>query len=225
MPAKKRTIQIDADAEITAYFYSHSGSPAKTRGHLVLAHGAGADQSHPFMKRFGDGLAERGIETTTFNFLYTERKKRAPDPPAVLEKTYRAVVESIGKPCFIGGKSMGGRIASQIAASGTSVQGLIFLGYPLHPPGKHDQLRVAHWPKITAPLLFVQGEKDAFGSPDEIKAQTKKLKAPFEIFPIAGGDHSLGVGKKLLAASGTTQEKIYDSAMDAIAAFISKNTK
>jgi uncharacterized protein len=222
MPAKKRTIQIDADAEITAYFYSHLG---KKVGTFVLAHGAGADQSHPFMKRFGEGLAERGIETVTFNFLYTERKKRAPDSPAVLEKTYRAVVKEVGEPCFIGGKSMGGRIASQIAASGTDVQGLIFLGYPLHPPGKPEQLRVAHWPKITAPLLFIQGEKDAFGSPDEIKAQTTKLKAPFEIFPIAGGDHSLGVGKKALAAAGLTQEKIYDSALDEIAAFISKNAK
>jgi predicted alpha/beta-hydrolase family hydrolase len=222
LATKKRTIEIDADAEITAYFYSHD---VPTRGRFVLAHGAGADQSHPFMKRFGEGLAARGIETTTFNFLYTERKKRAPDPPAVLERTYRAVVAAIGAPCFIGGKSMGGRIASQIAASGTEVQGLIFLGYPLHPPGKPEQLRVAHWPKITAPLLFIQGEKDAFGSPDEIKAQTKKLKAPFEMFPIEGGDHSLGVGKKILAASGTTQEKIYDMAMDKIASFILENTK
>jgi uncharacterized protein len=222
MPAKKRTIEIAEDAEITAYFYSHE---VKTAGRFVLAHGAGANQSHPFMKRFGEGLAARGIETTTFNFLYTERKKRAPDPPAVLEKTYRAVVSEVGAPCFIGGKSMGGRIASQIAASGTDVQGLIFLGYPLHPPGKHEQLRVTHWPKITAPLLFIQGEKDAFGSPDEIKAQTKKLNAPFEIFPVAGGDHSLGVGKKALAAAGLTQERIYDSVLDEIAAFISKNTK
>jgi predicted alpha/beta-hydrolase family hydrolase len=221
MATKKRTIHIDADAEITAYFYSHP----KPKAHFVLAHGAGADQTHPFMKRFGEGLAERGIETTTFNFLYTERKKRAPDPPAVLERTYRAVVNEVGVPCFIGGKSMGGRIASQIAAAGENVQGLIFLGYPLHPPGKPEQLRVAHWPKITAPLLFVQGEKDAFGSPDEIKAQTKKLKAPFEIFPIAGGDHSLGVGKKALKEAGTTQEKIYDIAMDKIASFIFENSK
>ena len=221
MPAKKRTIEIAADAEITAYFYSHLG---KRRGTFVLAHGAGADQSHPFMKRFGEGLASRGIETVTFNFLYTERKKKAPDPAPVLENTYRAVVKAVGEKCFIGGKSMGGRIASQIAASGTDVQGLIFLGYPLHPPGKPEQLRVAHWPKITAPLLFVQGERDAFGSPDEIQAQTKKLKAPFEIFPIAGGDHSLGVGKKLLKETGSTQEKIYDDAMDEIARFIDKNS-
>jgi predicted alpha/beta-hydrolase family hydrolase len=219
MATKKRTIHIDADAEITAYFYSHSTKP---KAHFVLAHGAGADQSHPFMKRFGEGLAERGIETITFNFLYTERKKRAPDPPAVLEKTYRAVVNEVGAPCFIGGKSMGGRIASQIAANGSDVLGLIFLGYPLHPPGKPEQLRVAHWPKITAPLLFVQGERDAFGSPTEIKAQTKKLKAPFEIFPISGGDHSLGVGKKALKEAGTTQEQIDDGAMDAIARFIEK---
>jgi predicted alpha/beta-hydrolase family hydrolase len=225
MPAKKRTIEVAAGAEITAYFYSHaSWSPDRVRGTFVLAHGAGADQSHPFMKLFGEGLASRGIETVTFNFLYTERKKKAPDPAPVLESTYRAVVKAVDAPCFIGGKSMGGRIASQIAASGTDVQGLIFLGYPLHPPGKPEQLRVAHWPKISAPLLFVQGERDAFGSPDEIKAQTKKLKAPFEIFPIAGGDHSLGVGKKNLAAAGTTQEKIYEGAMDEIARFIVNNS-
>ena len=158
MPAKKRMIEVGEDAEITAYFYSHA---VPARGRFVLAHGAGADQSHPFMKLFGEGLASRGIETVTFNFLYTERKKKAPDPAPVLENCYRAVVKAVmnekGAPCFIGGKSMGGRIASQIAAAGEKVQGLIFLGYPLHPPGKPEQLRVAHWPKIAMPLLFVQG--------------------------------------------------------------------
>ncbi|MEO8875263.1 MAG: alpha/beta family hydrolase [Polyangiaceae bacterium] len=222
MATKTKKLKIDEKHEITLISYTAGTKP---HGRFVLAHGAGADQNHRFMVLFGEGLAARGVETTTFNFVYTENKKRAPDKPPLLEATYRAVVESVGAPVFIGGKSMGGRIASQIAASGTNVLGLIFLGYPLHPPGKPEQLRVAHWPKITAPILFVQGEKDAFGSPDEILAQTKTLRAKFQMYPVAGGDHSLGVGKKALAAAGLTQEKIYTNAMDAIAAFIFKNAK
>lgn len=222
MATKTKKLEIDEKHEITLISYA---AGAKPRARFVLAHGAGADQNHRFMVLFAEGLAERGVETTTFNFVYTENKKRAPDKAPLLESTYRAVVEAIGAPVFIGGKSMGGRIASQIAANGTDVLGLIFLGYPLHPPGKPEQLRVAHWPKITAPILFVQGERDAFGSPDEILAQTKALKAKFLMYPVPGGDHSLGVGKKALALAGLTQEKVYSDAMDAIAAFIFKNAK
>jgi predicted alpha/beta-hydrolase family hydrolase len=142
---------------------------------LVLAHGAGAGQSSPFMVRFAGGLASRGLDVLTFNFLYTEQRRRVPDRTAKLEACYRAAIEAarsdgpFGRNAlFVGGKSMGGRIASHLAAAETdaapcAIQGVILLGYPLHPPGKPDQLRAAHLTHIRVPLLFVQGSRDPFG--------------------------------------------------------------
>src|SRR5215510_6159501 len=131
-------------------FY-HSDSP---RAALVLAHGAGAGQKHPFMVRVAKGLAARGVSTATFDFPYMTQGRSVPDRPPILEQSWRdALAEA--RPTFgalpmcIGGKSMGGRIASQVAAQGVDeVKGLVFLGYPLHPPGKPTQLRDAHLPQI-----------------------------------------------------------------------------
>src|SRR6476661_1066396 len=151
---------------------------------VILAHGAGANQLHPFMRLFASGLAERGFDVLTFNFQYMEQGRKVPDPKAKLEACYRAIIEAArankklkGNRLVIGGKSMGGRIASQIAATpetAAHITALIFLGYPLHPPGRPDKLRDAHLPQITAPMLFVQGSRDAFGTPDELRAVFKK---------------------------------------------------
>lgn len=112
---------------------------------------------------------------------------------------------------------MGGRIASQVAAaSGESIDGLVFLGYPLHPPGRPDKMRSEHLPKIKAPMLFVQGSRDAFGTKQEIADIIKKLKLPAELFAIEGGDHSLKVPK----SAGVPQQEIYEAAMDKIAEWI-----
>src|ERR1700681_2951465 len=127
---------------------------------LILGHGAGAGQSSSFMVSFATALAARGIETVTFNFLYMEQGRRLPDSKDKLEACYRAVIETVAHRkrgrgrLAIGGKSMGGRIASQVAAAGApDVAGLVFLGYPLHPPGKKDQLRAKHLSSIKAPML------------------------------------------------------------------------
>lgn len=217
MPPTKSRIEISESTEITLITYS----PRKSvRGRAVLAHGAGADQGHPFMVAFAEGLAERGIETTTFNFGYTERKKRSPDPNDALEACYRKVFEHVKKPVVLGGKSMGGRIASQIVAGGAPAKGLFFLGYPLHPPGQAQKLRIAHWPKIAAPCLFVQGSRDPFGSPEELAKYTDRLGGAFDVHPVAGGDHSLGVTKKALAEQGKTQPEVLADAMNVVAAFV-----
>jgi predicted alpha/beta-hydrolase family hydrolase len=190
---------------------------------VILAHGAGANQLHPFMRLFASGLAERGFDVLTFNFQYMEQGRKVPDPKAKLEACYRAVIETArtnkklkGNRLVIGGKSMGGRIASQVAAipeTAPDVTALIFLGYPLHPPGRPDKLRDAHLPEITAPMLFVQGSRDAFGSPDELRATIKKHHLPATLHIVEGGDHSLKVPKAL----GIPQESVYASTMDAIA--------
>ena len=172
----------------------------KAHGALVLAHGAGAPQTHKWMVSVSKALATRGLDIVTFNFLYSEAGKRAPDRPPVLEATWRALIAAVrAHPAvhdrlYIGGKSMGGRIATQIAAGGEPVgplAGLILLGYPLHPPGKPAQLRTAHLPSVQAPMLFVQGSRDTFGTPAELGPVVRSLGGRARLLVIEGGDHSL----------------------------------
>jgi predicted alpha/beta-hydrolase family hydrolase len=198
-------VSITATDEVTAMVYppARKGSLAVS---IALAHGAGANQSSPFMVRMATDLAARGIGCLTFNFLYTERRRRIPDRNDALELCYRKVIEAFHDGKFrelgagklvIGGKSMGGRIASQVAAAGDAdVAGLVFLGYPLHPPGQPEKLRDRHLPSIKAPMLFVQGARDAFGTPEELRPVLKRVKAPVELCAIEGADHSLKVPKK-----------------------------
>jgi len=196
---------------------------------IILGHGAGAGQLHPFMQLFAKGLAERGCDVLTFNFSYMEQGRHVPDPKAKLEACYRAVIRAAqehkklqGNRLVLGGKSMGGRIASQVAAlpaegsTPLSVAGLIFLGYPLHPPGRPDKLRDAHLPQIKSPMLFIQGSRDAFGTQEEIGAVIKRLHLPATLHAIAGGDHSLKVPK----SAGIPQAQIYESTMDEIARWL-----
>jgi hypothetical protein len=169
------------------------------------------------MVSFAGALAARGIDTVTFNFLYMEQRRRLPDSKDKLEACYRAVIETVarrkrGGKLAIGGKSMGGRIASQVAAGDApQVAGLVLLGYPLHPPGKPDQLRAKHLSAIKAPMLFVQGSRDTFGTPDELAPILGKLKAA-ELFEVAGGDHSF----KVLKRAGVSQEDTYKAVQERI---------
>ena len=166
---------------------------------LVLAHGAGAGQRHPFMVSAARGLAQRGIDVVTFDFPYMAEGRRVPDRAPVLEQRFREVIDgargwSAAQRLFIGGKSMGGRMATHLASQGLSpLAGVVVFGYPLHPPGKPDQLRVAHLPAVTAPMLIVQGERDAFGTPDELRPHIDTMNAPVTLHVVAGGDHSLVV--------------------------------
>lgn len=187
---------------------------------LVLAHGAGAGQSSPFMVRVATGLAERGLSTATFDFGYMSTGRKVPDRAPVLEAAWREAIESArsefkGLALYIGGKSMGGRIASHVASQGGAgaLAGLVFLGYPLHPPGRPDQRRDAHLPAIAEPMLFVQGSRDAFGSGDEIRKLLPSLQhATLE--EIQGGDHSFKV-----PGGASQQAPVLTGVMDAIAAW------
>jgi predicted alpha/beta-hydrolase family hydrolase len=174
------------------------------------------------MVRFAEGLTARGIDVLTFNFGYADRGSRRPDPNDALEACWMeelayARTKLAGRALFLGGKSMGGRIASQIAARDDvgELAGLVLLGYPLHPPGDKKKLRTQHLPSVRAPMLFVQGARDAFGTPRELARVLKKVQAETEIFPIAGGDHSFVVPKR----AGVPQERVYETAMDAIERF------
>ena len=190
---------------------------------LVLAHGAGAGQRHPFMVTIARGLAERGIDVATFDFPYIREKRRVPDKAPVLEAAFsEAIVEARARVAaphrlFIGGKSMGGRMATHLAAQGfEGLHGVVALGYPLHPPGKPEQPRVAHLPKIAVPVLIVQGERDAFGTPAELGPVIQSMPAPVTLHVVAGGDHSLAVRK----SGGVTQKDVYATVLDTIAAWM-----
>ena len=221
---KPEQIQLDVSPSehVTALAYR-----AAPRGYagvtLILAHGAGANQASSFMVRFATSLAARGIDTVTFNFVYTEQRRRLPDRNDKLEHCYRTVIEAVRSGKFhdhagrrklvIGGKSMGGRIASQVAAAGQEgIAGLVFLGYPLHPPGRPDKLRSKHLPDIRAPMLFVQGSRDAFGTPEELRPHIGQFKAPVDLHVVEGGDHSFKVAK----STGLSQEQAFDLVLDEI---------
>ena len=178
---------------------------------LVLGHGAGAGHDHPWMRRVAQGLADRGIHVVTFDFPYRAAGRKVPDPAPVLEEAFRDVWNEVAASArgklFAGGKSMGGRIASQAAAKGRLTPppaGLVFLGYPLHPPGKPAQRRDQHLPNITAPMLFFHGTRDPFGSPEELHALVDALPTA-TLTLIEGGDHSLATRRKDPEGKGMEQ--------------------
>jgi predicted alpha/beta-hydrolase family hydrolase len=166
---------------------------------LVLADGAGAGQQHRFMVTAAEALAARGIDVVTFDFPYMHDRRKLPDKAPVLEACFRAVIEAVRQDpalashrVFIGGKSMGGRIATHLGAQGLDgLQGIVVFGYPLHPPGRPDRPRVEHLPAIRVPVLIVQGERDAFGTPSELQGPIATMKARVTLHVVPGADHSL----------------------------------
>lgn len=170
---------------------------------LVLAHGAGAGQKHPFMVAMAKGLVARHVSVVTFDFPYMRERRHVPDKAPVLEQAFREVIDATtawsgAAQVFIGGKSMGGRMATHLAAQRLDgLRGVVALGYPLHPPGRPDKPRTEHLPSIRVPVLIVQGERDTFGTPDELKPVIATMNADVTLHVVAGGDHSLSVrGKK-----------------------------
>jgi hypothetical protein len=189
------------------------------------------------MVGFATALAERRLDVVTFNFPFTERGKKLPDPQPILEACYRTVLAHVAadpvmgaRPLFIGGKSLGGRMASHVAAARDAVdsdavtwwdrlRGLVLLGYPLHPPGKPQQLRVSHLARIAHPMLFVQGSRDAFGTPPELRVFLDVLAAHSTLHVVEGGDHSFAVLKR----SGVQPEEILRSSSSAVAEWIASH--
>jgi len=166
-----------------------------------MAHGAGQGMLSPFMTYFHDELAQKGYLTVRFNFEYMEARRHVPDPQPKLQARYRSVIATVlerYKPArlIIGGKSMGGRVASYIAGDVRDVSGLLFLGYPLHPPGKTDQLRDAHLYSLKLPMLFLSGTKDTLARRDLLEDVVRKIGANATLVWTEGGDHSLKRGRK-----------------------------
>lgn len=225
------TIRLETGGATTALVYDgvrHRGESTTvpdTAGTLILAHGAGAGQRSTFMVDFAQALSSLGLDVVTFNFPYTEQGRRIPDRAPVLEGCYRDViaairgdVDSARRLLCIGGKSMGGRIASQVAAAEASlpVAGLVLLGYPLHPPGRPLERRDKHLPSVGRPMLFVQGSRDAFGTPDELTPILQTLQPAPTLHAVPQGDHSFKLSRKDPAA----QAAIYTAIQRAIVAWI-----
>ena len=186
---------------------------------VALAHGAGAAMDSGFMNVVARGLAARGLRVARFEFPYMTRrreggKRGAPDPPRVLEETWLAVVDALGggRDLVIGGKSMGGRIASHVADR-AGVRGLVCMGYPFHPPGQPQKLRTAHLAELRTPTLILQGTRDDFGNRDDVASYA--LSPAIRVHWLEGGDHSF----KPLKASGRSEKQNVEEAIAEAADF------
>ena len=205
-------VSLEAGAT-TALAYPAETTPVDAT--LVLGHGAGAGQYSAFMVEFARAIAALGVDVVTFNFPYIEQRRRIPDRGPVLEACYRSVIAAVHaevgsakRALFIGGKSMGGRIATQVAAADQTlpIAGLVLLGYPLHPPGRSTERRDKHLPAVGRPMLFVQGSRDAFGTPTELVPVIDAIGPPASIHVVSGGDHSLKLARK----DPAVQAAVYD---------------
>lgn len=190
---------VDGASEVSALF----SRPANARRLLVLAHGAGAGMSHPFMEKLATELGDAGIATLRYQFPYMEERRRVPDTPAVLTATVVAAVRAAAKtapdlPLLAGGKSMGGRMTSQAAAQHTldGVRGLVFFGFPLHPPKRPSTKRADHLTKVTLPMLFLQGTRDDLADLSLLRPICAKLGSQARLSVIETADHSFHVLKR-----------------------------
>jgi predicted alpha/beta-hydrolase family hydrolase len=186
----------------------------------VLAHGAGAGMRHPFLESISQRLAERSIATLRYQFPYMEQRARRPDPPAVAAATVRAAVMEAarvapGLPLVAGGKSFGGRMTStaQAEAPLPGVRGLVFLGFPLHPPGRPGDSRAEHLAQVRIPMLFLQGDRDDFADLKLLKPVVKRLGDRATLHHVEGGDHSFHVLKR----SGRTDTDVMGELVGRIA--------
>ena len=199
VPETQLTIEV-GDATVSAV----AARPAEADATVVVAHGAGAGLEHPFMSGFTRALNAEGLATLRFNFPYREAGRKFPDRPPVAIATWRAAIAAASslaaavgdadRPIWAAGKSFGGRMASMAVAEGLEVAGLVYLGYPLHPPGNPSKLRDEHLYGITVPMLFLQGTNDPFASPNlQLAEVAQRIGANAELEWVEGGGHSFEV--------------------------------
>lgn len=220
MPLTPRAVSIHVgDAEVSGL----SIRPSKPLATMVVAHGAGAGMEHPFLQGFSEAMADEGVATLRFNFPYREAGRRFPDRPPLAIAAWTAAMEaaaglSEGEPLWAAGKSFGGRMASMAVAEGMKTRGLVYLGYPLHAPGKPDKLRDEHLYGIAVPMLFLQGTRDTFATPELLESVVERIGPTATLQWCEGGDHSFAVkGAKRSA------EEIGASLAPVVAQFVRDN--
>lgn len=220
-PAAARTEEIElrvGDATILAYWTEAAADAVGSGWAFLYAPGAGSNVHDPFGKFLSETLPAAGIALMRFEFPYQQARRRFPDKPSVLEATWSSAIAS-ARPraprLAAGGRSMGGRYASYAAANGEPVDALVCFAYPLHPPGKTEQMRADHFPRIRVPMLVCSGTRDAFGSPDEIRAALAKVSAS-SLYLLEGADHSFAV----LKSSGRIRAEVWREAAQATIDFL-----
>ena len=206
--------------------------PRQDRGAevVVLAPGAGSDMLHPVLLEVGKGLADAGYPVLVFNFAFTEAGRRRPDPMERLERAYRDVAEWYGRrlgvdrPLILGGRSLGGRVASRLAAAGSTCAGLLLLGYPLHPRTRRTvddepPLRTDHWPELHVPMLFLQGDRDALCDLQLLSRERARLPADarVDVHVVAGADHAFAVRARDGRASAEVLSEVRRATIDWVA--------
>ena len=218
MRVLERKVETGDKGPVSCLWNVPEGFDPETGTGLVLAHGAGKDMHSAFMTDMAEALARRGILVVRFNFPYAERAgRRPPDRAPVLEATWRAVLadvradEQAPRRLFLGGRSMGGRMASHLAADGEACDGLVFLGYPLHPAGKPERLRAEHLDRIPCPMLFVQGSRDKLCELDRLRPLLAPLADRTQLHVIEGGDHGFNVLKRMGRSEAEVLEEIVES--------------
>lgn len=211
-------IEIAGGAAVSALLLRPEGA----RALVVFGHGAGAGMAHAFMESFAQGLAARAIATLRYQFPYMERGGGRPDAPALLERTVAAATQAgaaaaPGLPLFAGGKSMGGRISAQAAAKGMlpQIAGLLFVGFPLHPPKQPGTKRAACLADVKVPMLFLQGTRDTLAELELLRGVLAPLPRA-ELVVLEGADHSFQVLKR----SGMTDERVRETMLGAIERFV-----
>ncbi len=207
------TIRVADETTSAIYEAAPNGDTSTV---FVCAHGAGGNMTDRAMVTVTRALGSRGLSTVRFNFLYKEKRSSRPDAMPKLKETTAAVVararaELNPKTLIIGGRSMGGRAASMLAADGFDCSGLLLLAYPLHPPGRLDQLRDAHLPSIRVPVLCANGTRDPFCTPELMKGVLERVPVPWQMLWLEGADHSFHV----LKSSGKTDAQVMTEVADA----------
>jgi predicted alpha/beta-hydrolase family hydrolase len=212
-------IQVAPNQSVSALLQAPRGA----RRALVLAHGAGAGMDHPFLAAISCGLAERGTAVLRFQFPYMERRSRRPDPPQVAQAAVRAACAELARrfrrlPLFAGGKSFGGRMCSQAQAEAPlpHVRGLVFFGFPLHPPREPSVARAAHLAAINLPMLFLQGTRDDFADRRRLQRVLRQLDRSSQLRWLDGADH----GFRVLRRSGRTDAQVVKDLVDHAAAWM-----
>lgn len=212
------SIQVTDTKSITGVISTPDRSENIGKTGVILAHGAANDMNHPLLVFLAQGLAEAGFITLRFNFLYREQGDENPDSQGVLEKTWLGVYDFLSRSSrhkvdkiILMGKSMGGRVASQMVAGGVmNPDRLIFLGYPLHAPGKKDKLRDSHLYRIVSPMFFFAGTRDPFCDLTLLNGVLEKLNCPWDLEIIEGGDHSF----KLPKTASKTDMDVHDDILE-----------
>jgi uncharacterized protein len=218
-PAEPQTVEVDADTKVSALLQM----PAGARAMYVFAHGAGAGMEHRFMQEVADGLAQRSVAVLRYQFPYLERGSKRVDSPTLAQATVRAAVAHAsavcgGLPLFAGGKSYGGRMTSQAEAEQPldGLQGLAFIGFPLHPAGKPSVTRARHLASVDKPMLFIQGDRDKLAELPLLEPVVADLGRRARLHIVEAADHGFAVP----ARSGRTAEQVLTELLDTLTGWI-----